>query len=181
MVIGAYQVRRGAQTLCCLAVRPVGKESSPAPQEVNSVAEGGFSVPLKMSENPLGGHFSGLEEKSMRASDAAAGARTTTRIDETREFDEFVSLTTTVVPVSKTILMMDYIQGTCRQVFKEENPTKLRNPSAGLTSKAPKFGRGVFDSHAAGTLRHVLDFLAEKSAKRQKEPDENQGKAIMRR
>jgi hypothetical protein len=99
---------------------------------VNPVVEGGFSRPLKMSENPLGGHFSGLEDKAMRARDAAARARTTTRIDETREFDEFVRLMTKVVPVNKTIPMMDYIQSTCRQVLKEKNPTKLRNPSAGL-------------------------------------------------
>jgi hypothetical protein len=83
------------------------EEYSPALQEVNSVVEGGFFGPLEMSENPFGGHFSDLEDKAMRAIDAAARAHTTTRIDETMEFDEFVRLTTRAVPVNKTIPMMD--------------------------------------------------------------------------
>jgi hypothetical protein len=180
MVLGASQVRKAAHTPCC-EVRRVGKEASPAPPEVNSVAEDGFFGPLEMSKNPLGGYFSGLEDKAIRAIDAAARAHTTKRIDATRDFDEFISLTTKFVPVNKTIPMMKFIQGLCRQVLKEKNPTKLRNPSAGLSSKASKFGRAFVIQMRQAHYEHVLNFLAEKGVERPMEPGEKQGNTMMKR
>jgi hypothetical protein len=181
IVLGASHVLEGAQNTDCLMVRPVCMEASPAAHKRSHVVECDRRGPLGIAENPFGRHFSDIKDKAMRAIDAAARSHKTTSIEETREFDEFVRVAKETVPVYETIPMMDYIQGICRRVLKERNPTKLRNPSAGLSSKASKFGRAFVIRMRQALYDHALNFLAANGLERKTtRPDDKQWKTMVK-